>query len=50
MQIIKICLFFQAQGTMTMPPGFDLQAAMYPIKMHPQMNPTSPTRSSSPLT
>lgn len=37
--------YFQAQGTMSMPPGFDLQASMYPIKpslASPNASPESP--------
>lgn len=48
-ELRRLITYLQAQGTMTMPPGFDLQAAMYPIKMHPQATPASPSRSSSPL-
>lgn len=48
-ELRRLITYLQAQGTMTMPPGFDLQAAMYPIKMQPQMTPPSPTRSPSPI-
>lgn len=42
---IHVFILFQAQGTMTMPPGFDLQASMYPIKpslASPNASPESP--------
>ncbi|KAK7604439.1 hypothetical protein V9T40_005625 [Parthenolecanium corni] len=48
-ELRRLITYLQAQGTMTTPPGFDLQAAMYPIKMHPQATLESPSRPSSPL-
>ncbi|KAL4103473.1 hypothetical protein QTP88_018849 [Uroleucon formosanum] len=44
-ELRRLITYIQAQGTMTMPPGFDLQASMYPIKpslASPNASPDSP--------
>ncbi|XP_050529206.1 class E basic helix-loop-helix protein 22-like [Daktulosphaira vitifoliae] len=47
-ELRRLITYIQAQGTMTMPPGFDLQASMYPIKpslQSPNASPESPAQS-----
>ncbi|XP_050434200.1 class E basic helix-loop-helix protein 22 [Adelges cooleyi] len=47
-ELRRLITYIQAQGTMSMPPGFDLQASMYPIKpslQSPNASPDSPAQS-----
>ncbi|KAL1458218.1 hypothetical protein WDU94_008384 [Cyamophila willieti] len=47
-ELRRIITYIQAQGTMTMPPGFDLQATMLPVQQPDTPPPTLSSNQSNP--